>query len=235
MIDWIKAKIEPLKWRLVGILGNLFIEGLFRTIRIEAVGFDKIEPIIASNKFIGAFWHSRILILSHLHKKVNSAIMVSASKDGEIIASILQQQGYQTIRGSTSRGGVRALASMVRAMKTEKKCAAIVPDGPRGPRFVVQPGVIALAKKTGYPILSVTYSAKRMKVFSSWDRFILPYPFTRCRVIYGKPVQVPADTPKQDEEKFRRQLQNELCRITREADMYFGHSILKANNENPGI
>ncbi len=224
--------IDLCKWRLIGALGRLFIDVLFWTTRIDVIGFEKIKSIAAAKKGILTVWHSRILLISYIFKGYDGVALVSQSKDGEIIAQILKQQGYETIRGSTSRGGIRALAVLIRVMQTQNKPAVIVPDGPRGPRFVVQPGVITLAKKTGYPIVPVTYSAKKMKVFSSWDRFILPYPFTRCRVIYGEPLAIPADIDKKKEEIWRQRLEHELCRITDSADQFFNHKIPGASEKN---
>jgi hypothetical protein len=101
----------------------------------------------------------------------------------------------------------------------------VIPDGPRGPRFIVQPGVILLAQKTGYPIVPVSYSARNLWVFNSWDRFVVPRPFTRCRVVYGSPLKVAPDTGRQGIETYRKQLENDLVRLTRNVDRHFGHRI----------
>jgi lysophospholipid acyltransferase (LPLAT)-like uncharacterized protein len=215
-----------LRWRLIGILGKSFVDLLFRTTRVESVGLSEVAPLLASRRLICAFWHSRILLISYLFQGSGAAILVSRSEDGEIIARILERQGHRTVRGSTSKGGLRALSSLIRCIGKENLPGAIVPDGPRGPRFRVQPGVITLAKKTGRPILPISYSAKRMKVFSSWDRFILPLPFTRCRLVYGRPLEVPWDASPEEEEICRRRLEAELRRITRESDRFFGHDLL---------
>ncbi|MBN1931223.1 MAG: lysophospholipid acyltransferase family protein [Desulfobacterales bacterium] len=222
-----RNKKDPIeiKWNLIGILGKLFIDLLFFTTRIESVGLENLLPIIQSKKFIFAFWHSRILLVSYIYKNYNGATLVSQSKDGEIIAQILQRQGHQTIRGSTSKGGLRALACLIKEIKGKQKPGAVIPDGPRGPRFKAQPGVITLAKKTGYPILPVSYSAKKIKIFQSWDRFILPYPFTTCRFVYGHPLYVPQAADKDTEKQYLIRLENELCRITCAGDRYFGHNI----------
>jgi hypothetical protein len=216
-----------LRWRLIGLFGKCFVDLLFRTIRVESTGFSEVAPLIASRKLIVAFWHSRILLISYLFQGSGAAILVSRSEDGEIIARILERQGHTTVRGSTSRGGLRALSTMIRYIGKENMPGAIVPDGPRGPRFRVQPGVITLAKKTGRPILPIGYSAKRMKVFSSWDRFILPFPFTTCRLVYGRPIEVPPHAGPEEEETCRRRLEAELRRITHESDRFFGHDLLE--------
>ena len=210
---------------LAGIFGKLLIDLLFFTTQIELKGKKKVESIILSKRFILAFWHSRILLVSYLYKGWNGAAIVSRSSDGEIIARVLQRQGHETIRGSTSGGGLRALATQIRRLNEKNMPGAVIPDGPRGPRFKVQPGVITLAKKTGYHIIPITYSAKKIKLFKSWDRFILPFPFTKCLVVYGNPLYVPADADKNRESVCRLLLEKELCRITFEADRYYCHRI----------
>ena len=219
-------KLEEIKWKMIGMSGKLLIDLLFSTIRIESVGFEGVKDIIASRKVIAAFWHSRLLLVSYLYKGWNAAILVSRSQDGEFIARVLERQGHEPVRGSTTRGGLRAVARLIKSLKENIRPAAIIPDGPQGPRFKVQPGVIMLAQKTGYPIVPMTYSAKKAKFFSSWDRFVLPYPFTRCQVVYGRPVYVPAEADREAESRCRRQLEEELCRITMAADQHFGHTIL---------
>jgi len=152
--------------------------------------------------------------------------MVSRSDDGEIIARIIEKQGHEAVRGSTGKGGMRALNQIIRKLRERTRPGVIIPDGPQGPRYRVQPGVVLLAKKTGYPIIPVSYSAKKIKVFASWDRFILPYPFTACRMIYGEPLTVPENSDTEKEEAYRLRLENELRRITLKADQYYGHDIM---------
>jgi lysophospholipid acyltransferase (LPLAT)-like uncharacterized protein len=213
------------KWVLVGIIGKLMIDILFFSTKIETVDFDKVSAHFSSKKFILAFWHSRILLVGYLYKGWGGAILVSSSKDGEFIARVLQRQGHETIRGSSSRGGLRALAKQIKCLKEKVRPGVIIPDGPRGPRFKVQPGIITLAKKTGYPVVPVSYSAKKIKIFKSWDRFILPYPFTTCRLMYGDPVCVASNADKDEENRCKNRLEKELNRITRDVDSYFGHVI----------
>ena len=215
--------MNELKWRLVGLLGSRLIDLIFSTIRIHSVSLDQEwhDTASAPKRFIAAIWHSRILMFSYLYKGWRASILVSRSEDGEIIARILQRQGFETIRGSTNKGGGRALATLIRRIR-DGGSAVIIPDGPQGPRFRVQPGIILLAQKTGVPIYPMSYGARHAKIFSSWDRFMLPRPFTECRVVYGTPVFVPANADEIVREACRRRLEDELCKITLNADCCFG-------------
>lgn len=225
MFEKNRSKLQEIKWQLVGILGKMLIDCLFLGARIEFVGLEKVRDIVDSRRFILAFWHSRILLVSYVFKDWHGVALVSRSDDGEIIARILQRLGNDTIRGSTKKGGLRALARLIKCLKEADRVGAVIPDGPQGPRYIVQPGVITLAQKTGYPILPVTYSARKIKVFDSWDRFVLPWPFTRCRLAYGEPIYVPADVDKDAYEDCRLRLETELMRITTASDRFFGHDI----------
>jgi hypothetical protein len=216
-----KDKLVEIKWELVGILGKFFIDILYYTTNIELRGFEKVRPIINSRKFIWAVWHSRMLLLNYLTKGSEGTAMVSGSEDGEFVARILKRQGHEAIRGSTTRGGIKALSALIKKLKEKQRPSIIIPDGPQGPRFKVKLGIIILARETGHPILPFSYSAKRMKVFASWDRFILPYPFTKCLGIYGNPFFVPKDAGKDDLMRYRNLLEKELGHLTKEADSYF--------------
>jgi lysophospholipid acyltransferase (LPLAT)-like uncharacterized protein len=221
----LKDKLAEIKWELIGILGKLLIDILFYTTRIELKRFEKVEPIINSRKFIYAVWHSRLLLPNYLSKGLNGTAMVSGSEDGEFVARILKKQGHEAIRGSTTRGGIKALSALIRKLKEKQRPSIIIPDGPQGPRFKVKLGIIILARETGHPILPFSYSAKKIKVFASWDRFILPYPFTKCIGIYGNPLFVPKDADKDDLMRYRNLLEKELNCLTLEADSYFNHKI----------
>lgn len=211
------------KWRVIGTLGKLFIDLIFARSRIEIRGRAPIEGLLASRRCIFAFWHDRILLVSYLHKGWDAAILVSNSADGEIIAQILQRQGHFMVRGSTGKGGGRALTRLLRETRRNRRIAGIVPDGPQGPRHKVQPGVIMLAQRSGYPIVPVTYSAKRGKRFNSWDRFLLPFPASPCVLVYGEPLSVPAGADPDLLTLYSRKLEEELTRITQQADACFGH------------
>lgn len=220
-----QTRFSEIKLTLIGIIGKVLIDLLFLSIRIKRDGFERVREVAESEKVIYAIWHSRMVLFSYLYKGVSGITLVSESKDGEIATRIIHQQGNKAFRGSTTRGGPRALVKMIKALKEKDRVAFLTVDGPQGPRCRVQPGVIALAKKTGYPILAASYSGKKIKVFSSWDRFVVPFPFTKCRVVYGSPLIVPKDADKEEEKRCLVKLENELNQITDEADQFFGHYI----------
>ena len=212
-----------LKWRLIGWAGKLLIDFLFLFSKVYTINFQPIAEQVRSRKFIFAFWHSRILLLSYIYKKLNASIMVSNSADGEVIAQILKRHGHKTIRGSTGKGGLRALIQQINDMRSHQRPGVVIPDGPQGPRHKVQQGVVLLAQKTGVPIIPLAYGSRRRKVFNSWDRFMLPLPWTAGVVTYGRPISVPGDADADTIKACIKDLEAELNRITAQADHFFGH------------
>jgi lysophospholipid acyltransferase (LPLAT)-like uncharacterized protein len=176
--------------------------------------WDQGQPIIA------AFWHQRLLMMPFLPRQGKVGMLISQHRDGEFIARAVKLFGVDAVRGSTTRGGISALRGMIRYFRAGANLA-ITPDGPQGPKHVVQIGVVELARQTGAPILPVTYSASRRKVFASWDNFILPLPFCRVAYVWGKPLFVPREIGKEGLEENRLLLQERLRQITEEADQIF--------------
>jgi len=176
--------------------------------------WDQGQPIIA------AFWHQRLLMMPFLPRRGKVGMLISQHRDGEFIARAVKLFGVDAVRGSTTRGGLSALRGMIRSFRAGANIA-ITPDGPQGPKHVVQIGVVELARQTGAPILPVTYSASRRKVFASWDNFILPLPFCRVAYVWGEPLFVPRGIDKEGLEENRLQLQERLRQITEEADQIF--------------
>jgi lysophospholipid acyltransferase (LPLAT)-like uncharacterized protein len=176
---------------LYGVLATLaagYIRLLGSTTKVTWYGAENVPP----PPFIYAFWHSRLLFLVYSHRHQGVKVVVSKSKDGELIAAVLNKFGFGTIRGSSSRAAREAALHTLRALKTNSICA-ITPDGPRGPAREVKDGLSYLARKTGVPIVPLSYAAKRKKVLNSWDRFLFPLPFNKTVVVVGKPFRVDAD------------------------------------------
>ncbi len=168
-------------------------------------------------------WHNRLALCMPAYfdyvKKRNRtpgmAAMVSASRDGGFLTGILECFGVQPVRGSSSRRGPQALLELT-TWAERGYDLAITPDGPRGPLYVVQEGVMSLAQLTGLPIVPVSYHLGWKIRVKSWDRFQIPLPFSRCEVIYEKPVRIPREATVAEREQLRQRLETELRSITRD-------------------
>jgi hypothetical protein len=183
------------------------------TIRWEFVG-ERYKP--GADPYILSFWHARILMMPYAYKGWNGSMLISEHRDGAFIADAVELMGIQSSRGSSTRGGARALLEMIKLAR-KGHALGITPDGPKGPREVVQPGTVQLAKKTGLPLRAVCYATKRHKRASSWDRFYLPLPFTRGVFVIGEPVYADSDD---DEENLHR-FQQAMDEVQAKADGYF--------------
>ena len=166
-------------------------------------------------------WHNRLALCMKLyftfgrrhHQAARLAGMVSASKDGAFLAAILERFGVQPVRGSSSRRGPQALLELTTWAKRGYDLA-ITPDGPRGPRYVVQDGAMALAQVTGLPLVPASYHLHWKIQLKSWDRFQIPLPFSRCDVFAGRTTQVPRETSDAEREELRKQFEAELRAMT---------------------
>jgi hypothetical protein len=199
-------------------LGAGLILLLGATWRIRWFGRKWVQQAQAGGRnIIYAFWHGRMLALCYSHRRQGIHIMVSEHRDGEMIARTVNLLGFLPVRGSTTRGGLRALFQMARRASTGSD-VAITPDGPRGPRYRVQQGVITLAQRTGMPIVPVANSASFKKTLSSWDRYIIPLPFSRVVILLGEPIFVPRQLTNEQMEEKRILVERSLNDLTRQAD-----------------
>jgi hypothetical protein len=191
------------------------------TIRREIRHGDRPEQCWRRGQnIIVAFWHQRLLMMPFLPHSGKVGMMISRHRDGEFIARAVKYFGIDSVRGSTTRGGARALRGMVRFFEAGGNLA-ITPDGPLGPGHVVQRGVVELARLTSAPIVPAAYAASRKKVFNSWDRFILPLPFSRVVYVWGEPIFIPRNLAENELEEKRLLVEERLRQITAEADEYF--------------
>jgi len=189
----------PLGVRLAARIAVGGLSLLGRTWRLEWIRGELVEEY-ARKGCIFAFWHGQALIPAWAYRKKGVAVMVSLHRDGEIMNRALARLGFKRIRGSTSKGGNSALSAMAALLK-RGGLAAITPDGPRGPRFKVHPGVFLLAARTGSPILPCGIAARSKWVLRSWDAFMIPKPFTKVRIAAGDPIHV---SPNLDREELGR-------------------------------
>jgi len=216
---------ERCKFKIIGILGKYLINLLFLTIRLDNRISTEVQQMIDERQGLYAFWHSRLLLIDYYARGMEAMVLISQSKDGEVIAQIFKQQGNIPVRGSSTRGGVRALVKVLRLLREKNRICAITPDGPQGPRFRVQPGVILLAQKMQIPIIPIGASASRVKIFNSWDRFMLPLPFSKYVLMDGHPVWVPANADEKIIRQKQLELEVEMNRITQLLDQEFSCKI----------
>jgi lysophospholipid acyltransferase (LPLAT)-like uncharacterized protein len=198
--------------------GPVFLKCLGRTLRVTRIGFENIARArkIAGNTLF-AFWHAGLLPLAYIHRNEGINVLVSNHQDGEYIARAIHGLGFGTSRGSSTRGGIRALREMIGAAGRDADIA-VTPDGPRGPRQCVQPGVVYLAKRLGLPIVPIGVSSNPSLLLRSWDRFMVPLPFARCAVVYGEPVTYDDAVEREAIEYARSDLGERLRLLTQEAD-----------------
>lgn len=193
---------------------------------------DVAGPVIGNGKgFIALTWHSRFLMLNSAWKKTYQMphVLISLSRDGALVSYTTRFLGLKTIRGSArkagtkkAKGGSTAMRGMISALNAGG-CIVITPDGPRGPRQRLGDGPLKLAKLSGCPILPCTFSVKNRIAFKSWDRFILPLPFGRGRIIWGTPIYIADDATDRDIETYRERIETEMNIFLADADRALGH------------
>ncbi len=197
--------------KILSFFGFLLIKISMLTNKLQIENKEIPDYFTKKRQVLFAFWHGRQFILFDTHKNKNIAILASASKDGDFPANILKLFKYKVFRGSSNRGGSKALIEMVRALK--KGCnIAIAVDGPRGPIYEAKPGLLFLAQKHNLPIILVATAAKKFWEFKSWDKFIVPKFFTNIALRYGGPFIISEN----DDLKEKTKLLSEELRILQE-------------------
>lgn len=179
--------------KLVPYLVYSYVSFVGWTTRQKVLRADIPERIhAAGERFIYAFWHQRQAYFTWSHRGVSAAVLVSKSKDGEMIARTMELSRIDAVRGSSSRGGAAAAREMVEILRSGRD-VGITPDGPRGPAREVKEGAVRVAQLSGMPIVPIANAlSRRIEVAKAWDRFQVPLPFGRSVVIYGEPVRVAA-------------------------------------------
>lgn len=193
------------------------------TLRLRWDNRSGYSPSDLDGPAIYCLWHNRLILCMeayYQHARSRSpggelAALISASKDGAFLAAILEQFRVQPVRGSSSRRGPQALLELT-SWAERGYNLAITPDGPRGPRYVVQEGVMSLAQLTGLPIVPFSFYARRKIKSNSWDGFQIPLPFSRCELSLGKPIRVPREATDAQREELRKNLEETLKEISRD-------------------
>jgi hypothetical protein len=194
-------------------------------LRVKVVGEEAAHKQFSKyGRVIAAVFHQRFLpALAYVTKFRNfkPIVMISQSRDGELIASLASRLGLVPVRGSSTRGGRDALMAILRALKKNPGVIHIV-DGPTGPKGVIKPGLMAMAQVTSAPIFPVIISAERAWVMKSWDRFLVPKPFSTVTIRWGDPFPVPRGTHPDQLEELRKQVESLMLEAHAEADLKSG-------------
>jgi lysophospholipid acyltransferase (LPLAT)-like uncharacterized protein len=191
------------------------------TLRLSVIGLEALPLGRERRPVIYALWHGRLLMLPWAGARFAAArgarrirVLASRSRDGELIARFVRRFGLEAVRGSSSRGGATALRALAAALRAGDD-VVVAPDGPRGPRHRVQPGLPALAALTGAPVVPVAFAARPARRLASWDSFLIPAPFARCALVVGEPVRIGRHD---DREEARGRLERALESTTAAAD-----------------
>jgi lysophospholipid acyltransferase (LPLAT)-like uncharacterized protein len=189
------------------------------SLRVKSIGFPA-NP----EKCIFCGWHGKSVIFASFFRRRGFWVIISQSKDGDIQATIFRRLGYNIIRGSTGREGVRAALDAIKVLKTGGTLA-MTPDGPRGPYGEIQGGVMLMARKSGGKLIPVGVSARSRKIINSWDRHLVPYPFSKAVLIAGEPITVPANASDEEVEELRLKLKAAIDALEIEADRRMGRHL----------
>lgn len=210
-LDWLALHVAPPLAK--GYLLFCYYTTRFRRLgREHAAQFrDRGETVIY------AFWHQRLMLEPLFHREESAIIMIGRHRDAEYFARVLRLFGHELARGSSTRGGLAALKGVIRGMR-DGKPAAMVPDGPKGPAREAKMGVIQLARMTGRPIIPSAGAVRRARFVGSWDRMLIPLPFTRGVYLQAEPLFVPRDADEEHLEDLRQQLEKALNEVTERAD-----------------
>jgi lysophospholipid acyltransferase (LPLAT)-like uncharacterized protein len=199
-------------------LGAAALRLLTATLAVRLVEGRAGERWRSGTPFIFAVWHSRVLLLPALYRGRRLRVLISRSRDGELVARLCARFHLDVVRGSSSRGGAEALRALARAL-AEGTSVVVVPDGPRGPREVVKGGVVALAALSGAAVVPVAVGASSEWRMSSWDGFRVPRPFARCVVRFGEPIAVPRGVDPDRREAARKEIEAALHAVSDAADL----------------
>lgn len=213
---------NPRLVRAAGQLGAAVARTLVRSLRVRhhCLGPDVARGRLAlPDRFIFSIWHENLLLPTAQYGGPDLAVLISRHADGQVLGGLITAMGMQMVCGSTTRGGIEAVRQMLRPDVTWKNLA-VTPDGPRGPRRVVQQGIIYVASRTGMKIVPVGVGYRRPWRLGSWDRFAVPRPLTPARCLVGVPVDVPPNLRSAGLEEYRLLVQAEMDRLNTLAERW---------------
>ncbi len=203
------ALTERLFLSVLSFFSYAFVRLYLATLRKTYANTDDYRSRYAREEgMILAFWHNQILSMPFLYfgKRFQISTLVSLSQDGELTARIVRLWGIRSVRGSSHRGGISALKTLLRLAQDPRHHIALTPDGPKGPPFVVKDGPLILAMRSGRPVIPLAVSYQRYIQLKSWDGFLLPFPFTKAYFVCGDPVHIMDAPDSEGLEKARKKL-----------------------------
>jgi lysophospholipid acyltransferase (LPLAT)-like uncharacterized protein len=211
-----KLKIEGRLARWLIAFGFRLLQLWGRTLRYEIDDRAGIVGRPVTENYIGALWHNRLLafplVLRRFFPERHGAALISASRDGDLLADAVQRFGYDVVRGSSSRLGASAILQLTQVLASGRD-VVITPDGPRGPAYELGPGIIFLARKSGASVVPMNLEYSRCWRLGSWDRFIVPRPFAKVRVLINRPHRVGPTAAPEEFEAERLALQNAMMAL----------------------
>ncbi|MCA9756193.1 MAG: lysophospholipid acyltransferase family protein [Candidatus Eisenbacteria bacterium] len=207
-----------------GRIGGAVLRLWGRTWRIRKEEPAAVAEFVRTGQpYIHGFFHEHILSLSYAYRKRGVVVLVSQSADGEYISQVIHRLGYGTVRGSTTRGGLRALLTMAK-IGAGGRALSVTPDGPRGPRREVQLGILHIASRSGQPIVPLGVAISSLRRLGGWDRFEIPLPFAKIQIVAGEPIPIAADlSPDELEKRYLALLQERFAYVEERAQrLLFG-------------
>jgi lysophospholipid acyltransferase (LPLAT)-like uncharacterized protein len=210
-----RVKLMAITWS-----AYILIRLLGPTLRYQISFADGGPPDLNFSPTVFVFWHRCILPACYAFRNRKIAVMTSSSFDGEYIARIIELFGYRAVRGSSTRGGVRALLGMHTEIE-EGRSVAFTIDGPLGPIYVAKPGPVLLARNTQVPIVAFYVAPERAWILHSWDRMLIPKPFSRVSVRVGRYIRVPENADREELEQLHATMQAALEEVQAEAESAF--------------
>ena len=207
--------------RIIIGMGYWFIRIVGPTLRVCVSREDGAQETVGQRPLIGSFWHACIIPATYMCRDLGVRVMSSNSYDGEYMGRIIRRFGFVAVKGSSSRNAVRALLGLRRAL-ADGWSVAFTLDGPRGPRYKVKPGPVALARSSGVPLTMFHMAVDQAWLLNTWDQLIIPKPFSRVLMRFGKLIPVPADATGADLERYTADLQDSLDRVREFAEENVG-------------
>jgi Kdo2-lipid IVA 3' secondary acyltransferase len=209
-------KITGWRARWLIALGFRLLQIWARTLRYEIDDRSNLINTPVTENYIGSLWHNRLLLISYILKRFAphrpGAGLISASRDGDLVADLTQRFGFDVVRGSSSRLGASGMLELTNVLASGRD-VLITPDGPRGPAYELGPGIVFLAQKSGAAVVPVNMEYSSCWRVKSWDRFVLPHPFAKVRVIFGPLHRVALTTTDEEFEAERLRLQNAMMSL----------------------